>query len=191
MCLEKKIIAVQPLGGVRGDVVEVVATNLETFFQIPTQIFPDQPLPEGAHNPHREQYNCYPILALLNAQKPDHALRIVGVAHVDLFIPILTYVFGEAELGGTATVISTYRLDNDVKPVCLDCLYDRVAKIAVHEVAHTFRLQHCKEAGCIMNSFPVIGHIDNIPVSLCRYCLTFLKDAYHALELPWKQKNTP
>lgn len=183
---EENIIAIQPLGGVRGDVVEVVAANLKAFFQIPTQVFLDQPLPDGAHNPHRGQYNCYPILKFLGTQKPDHAVKIVGVADVDLFIPILTHVFGEAELGGHATVISTYRLDKDEKPVLPNCLYDRAAKIAVHEVAHTFRLPHCKEEDCIMNSFPVISHIDDKPVHFCRYCLTFLKDAYEELELPWQ-----
>jgi archaemetzincin len=197
MSSQDKIIAIQPLGGVRGDVVEVVSANIAAFFQIPTQIFPDQPLPDVAHDPHRGQYNCYPILKFLGKQKPDNAVRIVGVADVDLFIPILTHVFGEAELGGHATVISTYRLDEDDKPVLPNCLYDRAAKIAVHEVAHTFRLQHCKEEGCIMNSFPVISHIDNNPLHFCHYCLTFLKDAYDALELLWRpggwggQKSTP
>jgi archaemetzincin len=189
MNVRDKIIAIQPLGGVRGDVIEVVAANIEAFFHIPTRVLLDQPLPDGAHNPHRGQYNCYPILQALKTQRPDHAVRIVGVADVDLFIPILTHVFGEAELGGCATVISTYRLDRDDKPVSAGRLYDRAAKIAVHEMAHTFHLQHCRKAGCIMNSFPVISHIDNTPVHFCHYCRTFLKDAYDALKLPWKLRG--
>jgi archaemetzincin len=185
MSSQEKIIAIQPLGGVRGDVVEVVAANLKAFYQIPTQIFLDQPIPDEAYDPHRGQYICYPILEFLGTQKPDHAVRIVGVVDVDLFIPILTHVFGEAQLGGHTMVISTYRLDKDEKPVLPNCLYDRAAKIAIHELAHTFRLQHCREDGCIMNSFPVISHIDNKPVHFCRYCVTFLKDAYEDLGLPW------
>jgi archaemetzincin len=186
MNLREKVIAVQPLGGVRGDVVEVVAANLQAFFQISTQLLADHPVLNEAYDPHRGQYNCYPILKFLGTQKPKHAVRIVGVADVDLFVPILTHVFGEAEMGGHATVISTYRLDEDEQPVPPHCLYDRAAKIAVHELAHTFRLPHCREDGCIMNSFPVISHIDSMPVRFCRYCLTFLKDAYEALGLPWE-----
>lgn len=186
MSSQEKIIAVQPLGGVREDVVEVIAANLQAFFQIPTQVFLDQPLPDGAYNPHRAQYNCYPILESLRTLSPNHAVKIIGVTDIDLFIPILTYVFGEAELGGRATVVSTYRLEKDDKPVLPNCLYDRAAKIAVHEMAHTFRLPHCREDGCIMNSFPVLSHIDDTPVHFCRYCVTFLKDEYEKLQLPWQ-----
>ena len=182
---EDKIIAVQPLGDVRADVLEVIAANLQTFFQIRTKVFPDQPIPDGAYNAHRGQYNCYPVLQFLGTLGPDHAIKIIGVTEVDLFIPILTYVFGEAELGGNVTVISTYRLarGKDWEPVPSRRLFERAAKIAVHEMAHTFRLPHCKEERCIMSSFPVLSHIDEKPVYFCRYCITFLKDEYEKLGL--------
>jgi len=196
---EEKIIAVQPLGYVRGDVIEVIASNLEAFFQIRTQVFPEQPIPHGAHNPRRRQYNCYPILEFLGTLKADPAIKIMGVTEVDLFIPILTYVFGEAEMGGNATVISTYRpaRGKDRQPIPSNLLFERVGKIAVHEMAHTFRLSHCKEDGCLMASFPVLSHIDQNPIRFCRYCVTFLKDEYENLGIPWQQdvaelyKNTP
>jgi archaemetzincin len=105
---------------------------------------------------------------------------------MDLFIPILTYVFGEAELGGHATVISTHRLarGEDWEPVSPKQLFERAAKIAIHELAHTFHLPHCKgEDRCIMSSFPVLSHIDEKPIYFCRYCVTFLKDEYKKLGL--------
>jgi len=185
---EEKIIAVQPFGHVRGDVVEVIASNLEIFFQIRTEVFPEQPIPDKAHNPRRGQYNCYPILKSLGTLRPEHAIKIIGVTDVDLFIPILTYVFGEAEMGGNATVISTYRpaRGKDRQLVPSKLLFERIAKIAVHEMAHTFRLAHCKEDGCLMGSFPVLGHVDEQPIRFCRYCVTFLKDEYENLDIPWR-----
>jgi archaemetzincin len=182
---ESRIIAVQPLGHVRQDVLEVVSSNLQAFFQIPTEVFLEQPIPEVAYNTHRNQYNCYPILKFLGTIRPDRGVKIVGVADVDLFIPILTYVFGEAELGGNATVISTWRLarGKDQQPVSPQQLFERAAKIAVHEVAHTFHLAHCKEAGCVMGSFPTPSHIDDMPICFCRYCTRFLRDEYERLGL--------
>ncbi len=182
---EDKIIAVQPLGDVRADVLEVIAANLQAFFQIRTKVFPDQPIPDEAYNSHRGQYNCYPILKFLGTLRPDHSVKIIGVTEVDLFIPILTYVFGEAELGGNATVISTHRLarGKDWEPVPSKHLFERAAKIAVHEIAHTFRLPHCKEDTCIMSGFPVLNHIDEKPIYFCRYCIAFLKDEYEKLGL--------
>jgi archaemetzincin len=183
MISQKKIIAIQPLGDVRSDVLEVVAANLQAFFQIRTEVFSYQPIPDGAYNAHRGQYNCYPILKFLGTLKPDNTIKIVGVTEVDLFIPILTYVFGEGELGGNAAVISTYRLarGKDWEPGPVKRLFERAAKIAVHETAHTFRLPHCKEDRCIMNSFPVLDHIDEKPIYFCRYCVRFLRDEYEYL----------
>ena len=182
---EKKIIAVQPLGPVRGDVLEVIAANLQAFFQIRTKVFPDLPMPDGAFSSHRSQYNCYPILKFLGTLRPDDAIKIIGVTDVDLFIPILTYVFGEAELRGNATVISTYRLARakDWEHIPSKRLFERAAKIAIHEMGHTFRLPHCKEDRCIMSSFPVLSHIDERPIYFCRYCTTFLRDEYENLGL--------
>jgi archaemetzincin len=180
-----KIISVQPLGHVRRDVLEVIASNLQAFFQIPAQVLLGQPIPEGAYNAQRDQYNCYPILSFLGTLRPHDAIKIMGVTEVDLFIPILTYVFGEAEMGGNATVISTYRPagSKDPEPVTSKCLFERAAKIAVHEMAHTFRLAHCKEDECIMRSFPVLSDIDDKPIHFCRYCMMFLKDEYKKLGL--------
>jgi len=196
---EDKIVAVQPLGDVRGDIVDAIASGLEPFFHIRTDVFQDHPIPQGSHNPQRGQYNCYPILTFLKTLKPDHAIKTIGVTDVDLFVPILTYVFGEAEMGGHAAVISTYRLarGRDWEQIPSEQLFKRVEKIAIHELAHTFRLSHCKEDGCLMGSFPVLSRIDENPIRFCRYCVTFLKDEYENLGIAWRQdvanqhKNTP
>ena len=180
-----KIISVQPLGHARRDVLEVIASNLQAFFEIPTEVFLGQPIPEGAYNAQRDQYNCYPILKFLGTLKPYHAIKIIGVTEVDLFIPILTYVFGEAEMGGNATVISTYRPagGKDQEAVPPKRLFERAAKIAIHEMAHTFGLPHCKEEECIMHSFPVVSDVDEKSIHFCRYCVVFLKDEYKRLGL--------
>ena len=185
---EDKIVAVQPLGDVRGDIVDAIASRLATFFHIRTDVFLDHPIPQGSHNPQRGQYNCYPILTFLKTLKPDHAIKTIGVTEVDLFVPILTYVFGEAEMGGHAAVISTHRLarGRDRQQIPSEQLFKRVEKIAIHELAHTFRLYHCKEDGCLMGSFPVLGHVDEQPIRFCRYCVTFLKDEYENLDIPWR-----
>lgn len=181
----KKIIAVQPLGGVSSDVLNIVAENLDSIYQIQTETLPKQSIPDEAHDPRRGQHNCYSILKFLNKLKPEHAVKIIGVTDVDLFIPILTYVFGEAELGGEATIISTYRLakGSDGEPLPLNQVVERTKKIAVHELAHTFRLPHCKEDGCLMGSFPALKNIDDMEIQFCRYCLMFLKDEYEKLGL--------
>ncbi|MDY6988096.1 MAG: archaemetzincin [Thermodesulfobacteriota bacterium] len=196
---EDKIVAVQPLGDVRGAIVDTIASKIETFFNIRTDVFQGHAIPQGSYHPQRGQYNCYPILTFLRTLKPDHAIKTIGVTEVDLFVPILTYVFGEAEMGGHAAVISTYRLarGRDRQPIPAELLLKRVEKIAIHELAHTFCLSHCKEDGCLMGSFPILNRIDENSIRFCRYCVTFLRDEYESLGIAWRQDmatqhtNTP
>lgn len=185
MILENRIIAVQPLGDVSPGILKAVASDLQATYRIEAALFPAQALPDKAFDPQRRQHNCYPILQYLNQLRPDHAVKIVGVTEVDLFIPILTYVFGEAELGGHATVISTCRLMSRTNPEQLAAkkLFERAGKIAVHEVAHTFRLPHCREDGCIMGSLPARKNIDEMHIRFCRHCSTYLRDEYERLGL--------
>ncbi|MBW1821725.1 MAG: hypothetical protein JRI92_08155 [Deltaproteobacteria bacterium] len=96
---------------------------------------------------------------------------------MDLFIPILTHVYGEAQLGGTACIISTHRLVEGLSLVAdKDTYYGRVVKEAVHELGHTFKLRHCKDNACIMHYCRSIKDVDRKSEQLCRYCKTLLDD---------------
>lgn len=55
--------------------------------------------PEIAFDPARGQHHSTAILG-----------HLAGVAAVDLYAPIFTFVYGESQLGGPATRVSTYRL---------------------------------------------------------------------------------
>ena len=67
----------------------------------------------------REQYHSTPILQRLAEASPPGALKVLALTDVDLFIPILTHVYGEAQLGGTACIVSTYRLNSGAGPALL------------------------------------------------------------------------
>ncbi len=88
--------------------------------------------------------SCSP--SLLQDTPPDVS-RVLGVAGVDLFIPVLTYVFGEAQLGGRAAVVSLHRLDEEMYglPPNPKRLFQRLVTEAVHELGHTYDLVHCHE----------------------------------------------
>src|SRR6185369_1001198 len=60
----------------------------------------------------RHQYNSSQILLQIISKPPDDAVKVLGVVNVDLFIPILTFVFGEAQLRGIGSVIALHRLNN-------------------------------------------------------------------------------
>ncbi|MFC1747118.1 hypothetical protein ACFLZR_02165, partial [Candidatus Neomarinimicrobiota bacterium] len=65
------------------------------------------------HDPNRGQHDSTAILELLLRMPHDPGDRVLGVTLADLFIPIFTFVFGEAQLDGQAAVVSTRRLHNE------------------------------------------------------------------------------
>lgn len=119
----------------------------------------------------RAQYNSSVLLAqLLQMAVPGN--RILGVAGVDLFIPILTYVFGEAQVDGAAAVVSLHRLRPELYGLAPDPIrvQRRLLIESVHELGHTFGLLHCVQAGCVMQSSTYVEQIDLKTSEFCDDC---------------------
>lgn len=126
----------------------------------------------GTFDPLRKQYNSSLILRQLIAAPPADAYKILGITAVDLFIPILTYVFGEAQLCGIGAVVSLHRLQNQFYGLPEDngLMLDRLLKEAVHELGHTFGLFHCAQSGCALNASTYVEDIDQKSQDLCSSC---------------------
>ena len=126
----------------------------------------------GTFDPLRKQYNSSLILRQLIAAPPADAYKILGITAVDLFIPILTYVFGEAQLDGIGAVVSLHRLNNQFYGLPEDngLMHDRLLKEAVHELGHTFGLLHCFQPGCVLNASTYVEDIDQKSRELCSAC---------------------
>jgi archaemetzincin len=142
--------------------------------------------PESAFDPARGQYRAARILkALLDDPAESPAERILGVTNADLFTPVLTYVFGEAQLGGRAAVVSCHRLRPEVYGLAPNAalLEDRLHKEAVHELGHTYGLLHCPVQGCVMNASSYAEEIELKRAAFCERCQTAVKMAEAAVDL--------
>jgi archaemetzincin len=160
-------------------VLNIVAANLQEILKLPVDILPARQTPEFAYSDRRKQYQAALILKRLAESRQPHP-RILAIVSVDLFIPVLTYVYGEAQIGGRAAVVSIHRLTQKEEGggVSLDTFYERVAKVALHELAHTFDLVHCKQSECIMRFSSGPTDLDELPLFFCEYCEAFLEEAY-------------
>jgi archaemetzincin len=167
------------MGGVGEAVLNIVAANLQQILHLPVDILPARQTPEFAYSDSRKQYHAARILKNLAESRRPHP-RILALVSVDLFIPVLTHVFGEAQLGGRAAVISLHRFrqNEEGSRVSLDTFYQRAAKVALHEVAHTFDLVHCNQPECIMRFSSGLVELDGLPIIFCDYCEAFLGEAY-------------
>ncbi|UCE17806.1 MAG: archaemetzincin family Zn-dependent metalloprotease [Gemmatimonadota bacterium] len=139
--------------------------------------------PSFAYDHSRKQHNSSLLLAKLVDIKPKDALRIVGVTDLDLFIPILTFVFGEAQLSGPASIVSTQRLRNEFYglPKNDGLLQQRLEKEAIHELGHTFGLVHCRNDLCVMRPSTYVENIDLKPPQLCYSCLKTIDEKLKAI----------
>jgi archaemetzincin len=142
-----------PLGEVRDDYLRILVESIEEQFGLPVTIAPNHELPLYALDPVRQQYNSNLILKrLLDESSPD-AIKILGITDVDLFNPIFSFVFGEAQFQGKCAVVSSYRLrgnpEHTLPPGCPPLL-NRLEKEVIHELGHTFGLRHCSDPDCVM-----------------------------------------
>ena len=152
--------------------LEHVSAQVSRAFAATVTVLPHRLDPELAFDSSRGQYNSTELLAQLLEETAGSEAGVLGIAGVDLFIPILTYVFGEAQLAGRAAVVSTYRLDNARYglPANDRILLDRLDKESIHELGHTRGLVHCNQAVCVMRSSTYVEDIDLKSAQFCLAC---------------------
>src|SRR5512143_3741669 len=156
-------------GEVERDLVHHVSRHLAAAFDRPVLPWDAPERPRHAFDPRRRQHASGAILRWLVETGPRNG-KVLGVTDRDLFIPILTYVFGEAQLGGAAAVVSTARLAEDVELFGRRLLVERLAKEAVHEVGHAFGLLRCGTPGCVMGRSAAVREVDEKSSELCEEC---------------------
>jgi archaemetzincin len=124
----------------------------------------------------RRQYNGDKLLMAIDTMFSLDSSKTMGLFNVDLFIPILTYIYGQAYLGGRTGVASLYRLSNELYGMEADdnLLFDRFKKEVIHELGHTFGLIHCHVPTCVMRSSTYVEEIDQKDAGLCTGCRQIL-----------------
>lgn len=163
-------ITLVPVGASPAGLLESVCGEVERSLGALCTIFPDELDPAPAFHPERQQYHSTELLAML--RRLDAGGIVVGVAPVDLYIPILTFVFGEAELGGAAAVVGYQRLREEFYglPADLFLLARRTAKEVIHETGHVLGLTHCDDYECVMASTHSVERVDLKGPALCATC---------------------
>ncbi len=129
------------------------------------------------YEPTRRQYNGNMLLKQVDSLSFPDSIKSLGLFNVDLFIPILTFIFGQAFLGGRTAIVSVYRLSNERYGMTVDkdFLLDRFRKEVVHEVGHMFGLTHCHQPMCVMRSSTYVEDIDQKEQHFCTACRGILE----------------
>ena len=156
--------------------LDVVRAHVGAELRVPAQNGFEPERPKEAWDARRGQYESGRILKWLEARHVD-ASKVLGLTDVDLFIPILTFVFGEAQLGGRAAVVSTARLVPGDGLRGERLLAERLRKEALHELGHAYGLVHCGHPACVMGRSPGVAEIDAKGSSFCTDCRLLYDEA--------------
>jgi archaemetzincin len=165
---DRPIIAVASVGeGLEEDMLAELQRVLASVFSAEIIAAAGVPLPSSAYDRMRRQYHSTPILRELARVKPRHAERLLGVADVDLYVPELNFVFGEADASRGTAVFSLARLHTDGPDQRAPLFLRRAATEAIHELGHTYDLDHCANSRCVMWFSNTLAETDRKGLAFC------------------------
>lgn len=174
-----RLLSLVPVGNVARSQLEMLAEGLASALNATCVVSADPLKPDFAYDSLRGQYHSTVILQRMHMARATESWRLLGVTEMDLFIPIFTFVFGEAQLGpanATTAVVSLHRLRQEFYGLPPDAplLMDRLVKESLHELGHTLGLRHCGNYRCVMSSSSSVERIDLKGAQFCAACAAVL-----------------
>jgi archaemetzincin len=151
--------------------VDAIRDSLAAAFPLPLGAL-DVAEVDYAYDRARDQYASIAVLERLSRACPPDAAKLLAVTSRDLFIPVLTFVFGQAQLDGRVGVVSLARLRQEFYSLPADpaVLRARAVKEALHETGHLFGLVHCNDPACAMSLSTGVRQIDRKQPAFCKPC---------------------
>lgn len=150
---DPRVLYVQALGKALPDAdLGLVVRALGAFYSVEVKTLGRVDLPKSAFYPKRARYRAEKLLDFLGPRLPKGGSRILGLTSVDISTTKGKIddwgILGLATLDGAACVLSSFRCKRLAKNA--EHARVRFAKVAVHEIGHTFGLDHCPNRGCLM-----------------------------------------
>lgn len=166
-------IAIQPLGKVAPERLEVARQGLARSFGVTVEVLETRPLPKTAWYPPRSRYRADRLLDHLKDIVDAKHPVVIGITEKDISATKDEHVdwgiFGLGELDGRSCIVSTFRLG--ARGADETKLRERLRKIAIHEVGHVTGLPHCESAGCVMQDAEAsIDTVDRESGAFCEGC---------------------
>jgi archaemetzincin len=155
------------------EVLDDLAAELARIFRVSCHVRDDCLVADFALDSARGQYHSTAILQRMQSMTTESDIRLLGVTELDLYVPVLTFVFGEAQLEGSCALVSMHRLRDEYYglPPNGPLLMSRLSKEAIHELGHTLGLRHCQDWRCVMASSHNVERIDSKSAEFCASCL--------------------
>lgn len=171
--MSERYLYLKTIGSVKAPILERLCGSLNSI--LACKVMSDNEYPVFAFEPKRNQYYARMIIEKLVCTLPSDCEKLIGITDVDLCTPVLTFVYGEAQLGGRVALVSLNRLKQEFYHLPTDdkLLAERLLKVCTHELGHCYGLFHCSDPGCVMYLSNNIMSIDNKRSYFCVKCDEF------------------
>lgn len=148
-------IVLHPFGRFPPLLTDAIVGVLQDRFRLKSAVGEALPYPDEAYSDRRGQFRSTEFLFDLDRRFAADRDFHIGITDVDLYVPELNFVFGEASPSGRAAVFSIARLrdegENELPSEMRSrMLIWRAATEAVHEMGHLLGLRHCSRPDCVM-----------------------------------------
>ena len=167
----EKVLLV-PVGEVDQSLVDWLEVHLADVIDSVVESAPEITLPERGYNERREQYLGDSILEALRRLSYPDAGRLLGLVNADLYARGLNFIFGQASVHGRTACVALPRLRQSFYglPEDEELFHQRVLKECVHELGHTWGLEHCPNPKCVMYFSNTLADTDQKSVHYCPEC---------------------
>jgi archaemetzincin len=144
-------ITIAPIGRIDSALLNRIASEIQGKLNVIISIFPAAPMLDFAFYKPRQRYIADSLLVFLRKLNKDDTGKIIGITSKDISTrkdPHENWgILGLGSLRGEASVISTYRAGKG--KVNEKDFTRRMITLALHELGHTYGLDHCPENTCL------------------------------------------
>jgi archaemetzincin len=158
------------------ELFDTLIKNLESVFHKPVKQLTLDIDTDKLYSVDRRQYYSTGFLEQAIEQTSYVNGKVLMITDLDIYVPVLTFLFGEAQLDGKHSVVSVCRLHEEFYSGTSDfnLLLERTVKEVLHEIGHNFGLIHCVDWDCVMHSSNSVEEVDIKGSEYCKYCCSIL-----------------